>query len=76
MILAESNYCVCMCVNLIETHSGYNMPWMLHNIVPFNILGGPVRHEEHHRSGKRYYQQFYTYLDDLFYPEQRSRKSA
>lgn len=49
---------------LTETHSGYDMPWMLHNVVPFHILGGSPRHEAHHRVGNKYFQQFYTYLDD------------
>jgi len=51
---------------LTETHSGYNMPWMLHNIVPGNILGGSVRHEMHHRTGRNNYHQFFTYFDDMF----------
>lgn len=75
----------------------YDMPWMLHNIVPFRLLGGSPRHEMHHRCGTRcvesrraprarlmcssahnchvracpprppplrYFQQFFTYLDD------------
>lgn len=42
----------------------YDMPWMLHNVVPFRLLGGSPRHEAHHRIGTRYYQQFFTYLDN------------
>jgi len=53
---------------LTELHSGYNFPWMLHNLVPGGILGGPPRHEMHHVNGKRYFQQFFTYLDDWLYP--------
>ena len=37
---------------LTESHAGYDMPWMLHNLVPGGILGGPRNHEMHHRTGK------------------------
>eukprot|EP00924_Labyrinthula_sp_SR-Ha-C_P007177 snap_masked-scaffold_8-processed-gene-11.9-mRNA-1 protein AED:0.70 eAED:1.00 QI:0/-1/0/1/-1/1/1/0/287 len=58
---------------LTETHSGYNFPWAIHNIIPFEILGGPLRHERHHKNGRAYYQQFFTYLDNLFsFVEDRS----
>mmetsp|Transcript_5282 Transcript_5282/g.9926 ORF Transcript_5282/g.9926 Transcript_5282/m.9926 type:complete len:307 (+) Transcript_5282:208-1128(+) len=53
---------------LTSTHSGYDLPCMLHNIVPFNLIGGSVRHEEHHREGRRHFQQFFTYLDDILLP--------
>mmetsp|Transcript_36064 Transcript_36064/g.44860 ORF Transcript_36064/g.44860 Transcript_36064/m.44860 type:complete len:295 (+) Transcript_36064:191-1075(+) len=51
---------------LTESHAGYDMPWMLHNIVPGKILGGPNRHEMHHRTGRKNFHQFFTYLDDYF----------
>mmetsp|Transcript_12555 Transcript_12555/g.24331 ORF Transcript_12555/g.24331 Transcript_12555/m.24331 type:complete len:336 (-) Transcript_12555:519-1526(-) len=54
---------------LTEIHSGFDCPWMIHRVVPFNILGGPRRHEEHHNTGIRYYQQFFCYLDDYFFPQ-------
>jgi sterol desaturase/sphingolipid hydroxylase (fatty acid hydroxylase superfamily) len=50
---------------LTETHSGYDMPWMLHNVLPHSILGGSPAHEEHHRGGIHHYQQFFLYLDWL-----------
>ncbi|CAB9519274.1 Cholesterol 25-hydroxylase [Seminavis robusta] len=49
---------------LAEAHSGYNLPWMSHNIWP-EFLGGSPRHERHHKDGRVYYQQFFTYMDDL-----------
>ena len=48
---------------LTESHSGYNFSWMSHNIWP-EFLGGAPRHERHHKDGRVYYQQFFTYLDD------------
>jgi sterol desaturase/sphingolipid hydroxylase (fatty acid hydroxylase superfamily) len=48
---------------LSESHSGYNFGWMTHNIWP-EFLGGSPRHERHHKDGRVYYQQFFTYLDD------------
>jgi len=48
---------------LTETHTGYNFPWMSHNIWP-EFLGGTPRHERHHKDGRVYYQQFFTYIDD------------
>lgn len=47
---------------LTETHSGYDMPWMLHNVLPHGLLGGSPAHEEHHRCGDCQHQQFFTYL--------------
>jgi sterol desaturase/sphingolipid hydroxylase (fatty acid hydroxylase superfamily) len=49
---------------LSEAHSGYNLPWMSHNIYP-EIFGGSPRHERHHANGKVYYQQYFKYLDDF-----------
>lgn len=51
---------------LTEVHSGYDFPWMLHRVVPFGMVGGSVRHGQHHAKGDRYYQQFFTYLDDTY----------
>jgi sterol desaturase/sphingolipid hydroxylase (fatty acid hydroxylase superfamily) len=50
---------------LSEAHSGYNLPWMSHNLFP-EILGGSPRHEKHHHDGRVYYQQYFKYLDDFF----------
>jgi sterol desaturase/sphingolipid hydroxylase (fatty acid hydroxylase superfamily) len=48
---------------LAESHSGYNLPWMSHNVWP-EFLGGSPRHDRHHHDGRVYYQQFFMYLDD------------
>eukprot|EP00803_Ostreobium_quekettii_P003542 evm.model.scf_1306.1 EVM.evm.TU.scf_1306.1 scf_1306:102-4826(+) len=51
---------------LTELHSGYDMPWMLQNVVPFGLWAGSRRHYVHHRDGRFYYQKFFCYLDDFF----------
>ena len=33
---------------LSEIHSGYDFPWMAHNVVPGGLIGGSVAHERHH----------------------------
>lgn len=50
---------------LTESHCGYDFGWMLHNVIPFNVVGGPERHEMHHRTGRHNYHQFFTYLDNI-----------
>jgi sterol desaturase/sphingolipid hydroxylase (fatty acid hydroxylase superfamily) len=50
---------------LTEAHSGYDLPWMSHNVFP-EIFGGSQRHEKHHANGKVYYQQYFKYIDDAF----------
>ncbi|KAK3592904.1 hypothetical protein CHS0354_004131 [Potamilus streckersoni] len=50
---------------LIDNHTGYDLPIGLHRLVPFDIIGGPVKHTAHHTQGSRCYQPFLTYLDKL-----------
>tara|TARA_R110002050_G_scaffold222527_2_gene358353 strand:+ start:386 stop:661 length:276 start_codon:yes stop_codon:yes gene_type:complete len=50
---------------LTELHAGYDMPWMLQNVVPLGLWGGSRRHEWHHRCGRVYFQKFGTFWDDL-----------
>eukprot|EP01041_Mallomonas_annulata_P004946 gene4946-9884_t len=33
---------------ITEAHSGYDVPWALHNCIPFNIMMGPKAHWQHH----------------------------
>ncbi len=44
--------------------AGYDMPWMLQNVVPLGIWGGSRRHEQHHKLGHGNYQKFFTYIDN------------
>ena len=50
---------------LVENHTGYDLPFGLHRVIPFNLYGGSVKHYKHHMHGLRYYQPFFTYLDYL-----------
>lgn len=47
--MARAAHNVVVTYLLTESHAGYDMPWMLHNVVPCGILGGPPRHEAHHK---------------------------
>eukprot|EP00040_Diaphanoeca_grandis_P043620 m.9824 g.9824 ORF g.9824 m.9824 type:complete len:333 (+) comp7961_c0_seq1:298-1296(+) len=58
---------------LVELHCGWDFSWMLHNIVPFNLMGGPRRHDAHHANGRHYFQKFFTYLDDICGPLSNSK---
>lgn len=64
--LARACHNVVITYLLTELHAGYDAPWMLHRVVPFGLMGGPNRHEVHHRSGAHNFQQFFTYLDNMF----------
>lgn len=50
---------------LVDNHTGYDLPFGLHRIVPFNIMGGPATHMAHHFKGTKHYQPFFTYMDVL-----------
>lgn len=51
---------------LVENHTGYDMPFGYHRIAPFGIIGGSVKHFQHHMNGKRCYEPIFTYLDKLY----------
>ena len=52
---------------IVEAHSGSNFPWSLSNILPFNMVAGPVVHDSHHaQGGPTNLQKFFTYLDKIF----------
>jgi sterol desaturase/sphingolipid hydroxylase (fatty acid hydroxylase superfamily) len=63
--LLRAVYNVVIVYLLIELHCGYDFPFMLHNIVPGQLMGGPARHDAHHSDGRFYYQKFFTYLDNM-----------
>ena len=51
---------------LTENHCAYDLPWTLDKVVPFGIVAGPARHWAHHAKGDRYYEPFFTIIDDFF----------
>lgn len=48
---------------LMYNHSGYNFPWALDNVIPFDLVGGAKNHYDHHMHGAPSYQPFFTYID-------------
>jgi sterol desaturase/sphingolipid hydroxylase (fatty acid hydroxylase superfamily) len=48
---------------LVEAHSGFDLPFMSHRLLPA-IFGGSVRHQIHHQQGWLFFHQFFRYLDD------------
>ena len=61
--ISRSLYDIVAITLLCEIHSGMDFPWMLHNLIPFHIMGGSVAHDIHHRKGYVNFQQFFTYFD-------------
>jgi sterol desaturase/sphingolipid hydroxylase (fatty acid hydroxylase superfamily) len=54
---------------LFESHSGLDLPWMLHRVIPFSLYGGAPNHRMHHKYGDRHFHQFFKYLDWIFDPK-------
>ena len=63
--LSRAVYNVVIIYLLVELHSGFDFPWMLQNVVPFELIAGSKRHEAHHRNRQVYYQKFFTIFDNL-----------
>lgn len=45
---------------LAEAHSGYDLPWMSHRLLP-GIFGGALAHDDHHVRGAPNYHQFFRF---------------
>ncbi|XP_015280104.1 PREDICTED: cholesterol 25-hydroxylase [Gekko japonicus] len=50
----------------VEDHSGYDLPWSTHRLVPFGLYGGAVHHDLHHLKFKFNYAPYFTHWDRLF----------
>jgi hypothetical protein len=48
----------------IDTHSGYDFPWSVHNIIPF--WGGAEHHDYHHMNRGANYASSFRWLDRTF----------
>ncbi|XP_061673495.1 cholesterol 25-hydroxylase [Syngnathoides biaculeatus] len=48
----------------VEDHSGYNLPWALHRLLPF--LGGAPHHHTHHSRHNVNFAPYFTHWDHLF----------
>ncbi|XP_078497136.1 cholesterol 25-hydroxylase [Lissotriton helveticus] len=49
----------------VEDHSGYDLPWSTHRLVPFGLCGGPPHHDLHHMKFKSNYAPYFTHWDKL-----------
>ncbi|XP_071484564.1 cholesterol 25-hydroxylase-like protein 1, member 2 [Diadema antillarum] len=49
----------------VEAHAGYEFPFSLSVIVPFDIVAGPRKHDLHHMKPMSNYQPHLTWLDKL-----------
>uniref|UniRef100_A0A8C8AFK8 Cholesterol 25-hydroxylase n=1 Tax=Otus sunia TaxID=257818 RepID=A0A8C8AFK8_9STRI len=50
----------------VEDHSGYDLPWSTHRLVPFGLYGGAPHHDLHHLKFKSNYAPYFTHWDKLF----------
>ncbi|XP_062903751.1 cholesterol 25-hydroxylase-like protein 2 [Mobula hypostoma] len=49
----------------VDDHSGYDFPWSLHNIIPFGLWGGSVKHDAHHQKPQYYFAPYFSHWDWL-----------
>jgi sterol desaturase/sphingolipid hydroxylase (fatty acid hydroxylase superfamily) len=64
--LSRSLYNMVITFLLVELHCGYDFAWSPQNLLPGGLMAGSRRHHEHHRSGRVFYQKFFTWLDEAF----------
>lgn len=50
----------------VEDHSGYDLPWFTHRLVPFGLYGGAPHHDLHHLKFRFNYAPYFTHWDRLF----------
>lgn len=48
---------------LIENHSGLDLPYGYHRILPKGWAAGPAEHAEHHRHGKKNFQPYCAFVE-------------
>ncbi|KAG9328215.1 hypothetical protein JZ751_011829 [Albula glossodonta] len=48
-----------------DDHCGYDFPWSLHNLVPFGLWGGSVKHDAHHQRPNTNFAPFFSHWDWL-----------
>lgn len=49
----------------VEDHSGYNLPWATHHLLPLSLYGGTRHHNLHHLNAKCNYAPYFTHWDRL-----------
>ncbi|XP_069467365.1 cholesterol 25-hydroxylase [Ambystoma mexicanum] len=50
----------------VEDHSGYDLPWSVHRLVPFGLCGGAPHHDLHHLTFRSNYAPYFTHWDKLW----------
>lgn len=48
-----------------EDHCGYVFPWAVHNLVPFGLWGGVLKHDAHHQKPGTNFAPFFSHWDWL-----------
>ncbi|XP_062410373.1 cholesterol 25-hydroxylase-like protein 2 [Sardina pilchardus] len=48
-----------------EDHCGYAFPWAMHNLVPFGLWGGVLKHDTHHQKPGTNFAPFFSHWDWL-----------
>lgn len=50
----------------VEDHSGYDLPWATHRLIPLGLYGGAPHHDLHHLKFRFNYAPYFTHWDRLF----------
>ncbi|XP_043919626.1 cholesterol 25-hydroxylase-like protein 2 [Protopterus annectens] len=50
----------------VEDHSGYDFPWSMHNLIPFQLWGGSIKHAMHHQKPLTNFAPFFGHMDWIF----------
>uniref|UniRef100_A0A4W5ML42 Cholesterol 25-hydroxylase n=1 Tax=Hucho hucho TaxID=62062 RepID=A0A4W5ML42_9TELE len=50
----------------VEDHSGNDLPWSTHRLVPFGLYGGAPHHDLHHLKFKSNYAPYFTHWDRVY----------
>ncbi|XP_006626830.1 cholesterol 25-hydroxylase-like protein 2 [Lepisosteus oculatus] len=48
-----------------DDHCGYDFPWSLHNLIPFGLWGGSIKHDAHHQQPHTNFAPFFSHWDWL-----------
>ncbi|KAK6188790.1 hypothetical protein SNE40_004896 [Patella caerulea] len=59
---------------LVDNHMGYDLPFGMDKIVPWQLMGGPRKHYQHHVHGGGDYQPFFCYLDKLLEKRRKTKQ--
>ncbi|XP_061490328.1 cholesterol 25-hydroxylase [Rhineura floridana] len=64
--LTEMTFFVANIWFAVEDHSGYDLPWSTHRLVPLGLYGGAPHHDLHHLKFRFNYAPYFTHCDWLF----------